>query len=403
MDFEIEFFRVGEASRPGDAITVRYGNSGIYEVMVIDGGTEDSGVSIVKHVREVYGPDTIISHMVSTHPDSDHSSGLRHILEELPVDNLWVHSLWHHAGQTVGFFEDTRWTPEGLAEVIKEEYPIIADLFEIAEQKGIPVYEPFAGNQIGPFTVLSPTRWSYQHLMPQFRKTPAPNVELIKQRNMWLEQTQPSGLGLIRKAVEKVMEWVPEQWGFELLQEGGVTAAENETSTVLYGDFDSSKVLMTADAGINALRWACDYAEEAQLDLEALNFIQVPHHGSRRNVSPTILDRIVGPKLPQDSPEKKKAVVSAPKDDESHPRRVVMNAFLRRGAPVRSTQNSKYRYHSDTMPERLHEVEAKWQRYWEGAPYPEVVKRVPHVAFVVEDLEDELKDKKVIIQPNSPR
>lgn len=44
----------------------------------------------------------------------------------------------------------------------------------------------------------------------------------------------------------------------------------------------------------------------------------------------------------------------------------------------------------------------QWQRYWEGAPYPEVVKRVPHVAFVVEDLEDELKDKNVIIQPNSP-
>ena len=44
----------------------------------------------------------------------------------------------------------------------------------------------------------------------------------------------------------------------------------------------------------------------------------------------------------------------------------------------------------------------QWQRYWEGAPYPEVVRTVPHVAVVVENLEDELKDKKVIIQPNSP-
>ena len=44
----------------------------------------------------------------------------------------------------------------------------------------------------------------------------------------------------------------------------------------------------------------------------------------------------------------------------------------------------------------------QWQRYWKGAPYPELVKTVPHVAFVVENLEDELKDKKVIIQTNSP-
>lgn len=44
----------------------------------------------------------------------------------------------------------------------------------------------------------------------------------------------------------------------------------------------------------------------------------------------------------------------------------------------------------------------QWQRYWEGAPYPELVKTIPHVAFVVENLESELEGKKVIIEPNSP-
>ena len=28
----------------------------------------------------------------------------------------------------------------------------------------------------------------------------------------------------------------------------------------------------------------------------------------------------------------------------------------------------------------------QWQRYWEGAPYPDLVKAVPHVAFEVDDL-----------------
>ncbi len=44
----------------------------------------------------------------------------------------------------------------------------------------------------------------------------------------------------------------------------------------------------------------------------------------------------------------------------------------------------------------------QWQRYWPDAPYPELVKTIPHVAFEVEDIQQALKGQKVIIQPNSP-
>ncbi|HRW78915.1 MAG TPA: hypothetical protein P5207_09635 [Candidatus Sabulitectum sp.] len=44
----------------------------------------------------------------------------------------------------------------------------------------------------------------------------------------------------------------------------------------------------------------------------------------------------------------------------------------------------------------------QWQRYWEDAPYPDIVKELPHVAFAVDDLEEALKGQKVIIPPNSP-
>jgi len=44
----------------------------------------------------------------------------------------------------------------------------------------------------------------------------------------------------------------------------------------------------------------------------------------------------------------------------------------------------------------------QWQRYWEGAPYPELVKTVPHVAFEVDDLEEALQGQHIIIEPNSP-
>lgn len=39
---------------------------------------------------------------------------------------------------------------------------------------------------------------------------------------------------------------------------------------------------------------------------------------------------------------------------------------------------------------------------WEDAPYPDLVKTVPHVAFEVENMDGALKGQKVIIKPNSP-
>lgn len=353
MEYEIEFFPVGDASKAGDAIMVRYGRDGDYRVIIIDGGTGDTGQKIVEHIRNTFGENTVVNDVISTHPDSDHASGLRKVLEELPVERLWIHGLWKHSAEMLPYFDDGRWTEEGLTKAILAEYPIIAELIELADDTGTEVLEPFAGEQIGPFKVLSPTKWAYLRLVPQFRKTPAPNQDLLKQENMWLgEVLKQSIFAKITEAVAaKVAEWIDESWSVELLKEGGVTAAENETSTVLWGDFGSSKVLLTADAGINALWWSCDYAEQCSISIQSAELVQVPHHGSRRNVSPTVLDRILGPKTAPGTPETKKAIVSAPKDDSSHPRKMVMNAFRRRGAGVRSTQGVKYRFYNG-MPAR---------------------------------------------------
>ena len=44
----------------------------------------------------------------------------------------------------------------------------------------------------------------------------------------------------------------------------------------------------------------------------------------------------------------------------------------------------------------------QWQRYWDNAPYPHLVKTVPHVAFEVDDLAAALDGQRVIIEPNNP-
>ena len=41
-------------------------------------------------------------------------------------------------------------------------------------------------------------------------------------------------------------------------------------------------------------------------------------------------------------------------------------------------------------------------RFDEDCTLPELVKRVPHVAFQVDDLHEAIRGKKVIIEPNEP-
>jgi beta-lactamase superfamily II metal-dependent hydrolase len=103
---------------------------------------------------------------------------------------------------------------------------------------------------------------------------------------------------------------------------------------VVVGD---NALLFTGDVGIPALTRAVGYLEQVGFDLSKITFIQVPHHGSRHNVGPTILNRLLGPKLQTEAVLKTAYVSVARSQDDKHPSKRVMNAFRRRGAPVHAT------------------------------------------------------------------
>lgn len=44
----------------------------------------------------------------------------------------------------------------------------------------------------------------------------------------------------------------------------------------------------------------------------------------------------------------------------------------------------------------------QWMKYEEDCPIPTLVRQVPHVAFEVDDLQEAIRGKNVIIEPNSP-
>jgi hypothetical protein len=44
----------------------------------------------------------------------------------------------------------------------------------------------------------------------------------------------------------------------------------------------------------------------------------------------------------------------------------------------------------------------EWMKFESDCPLPDLVKNVPHVAFVVDDIHAAIEGKKVIIEPNGP-
>jgi beta-lactamase superfamily II metal-dependent hydrolase len=119
----------------------------------------------------------------------------------------------------------------------------------------------------------------------------------------------------------------------------------NNSSMITLLRVDGQQMLFTADAGVPALERAWDKAEEMGI-AGAPTFSQIPHHGSRRNVSSAWLDRLLGP---TGQSECRTAFISVVADSDKHPSGRVVNAYKRRGCWVSATAGNAICFNSGGM------------------------------------------------------
>ncbi|HCL4085458.1 MULTISPECIES: ComEC/Rec2 family competence protein [Pseudomonas] len=328
--FEIDFLGV-ETAKSGDAITLRYSVNGTEGIHVVDGGYLDTGDQIVEHLKTYYGT-TVIDHVILTHPDRDHANGLRKVLEQCSVRNLWINRPWIYAEQLIDRFEAYE-SVEALRRKLRSVYDATAALEDIAVEKGIPIHAPLQGQSIGPFTVMAPTLGRYMDLIVDSTKTP----EAVE------EGAMDSALSSIFRAVKAATSYIKSLWGDEYFP-SAPTSRENEMSVVQSAVLNGHRVMLTGDAGREALQEVIDYAPFAGFTLPGIRYFQVPHHGGRHNVSTEILDQLVGPRL-DSMPDKHtwNAICSSAKADEDHPRKSVIRAVLHRGGHWAATESQNIR------------------------------------------------------------
>lgn len=309
---QIDFLSVSNGEKSGDAIALRYGDFSErkgYQVVIIDGGTKDSGNRLVEHVQKHFNTNHV-DLVICTHPDADHASGLRQVINQCSIGEIWIHKPWEYSTEIRNLFHDGRITDNSLEERIKEAYNFAHEIVLLAVEKGIDVREPFAGRESvdGALTVLGPTTDYYKCLLPEFTKTPQAKTVLESATNMF----------------NKAIDYIGETLNIETLDESGETSAENKSSAVILLQFDGEKYLFTGDAGIESLNNVLTFSNESGINISKVKLMQVPHHGSKRNISPSILNAI----------KCDIAYVSASENSSKHPAKKVVNAYIRRGSSV---------------------------------------------------------------------
>ena len=284
--YEIRFFIVGKASKGGDAIFIRlYDEQDKPTVIVIDGGYAENGNEIIRYMIDECKLKTI-DLVVNTHPDIDHISGLIQLFQsdEITIKKLLMNRPWRDANLKSSLFKDGRITNNSLKQKLTDNFKKAFELEQIAIQKigEENIIHPVIKNTyFDCLTILSPTTDFYRSCLLNSEKTPETSNALFEFANALLHQPRSTIYKTISFFKGNIIKWFDDE----------TTSPINETSIILLLQLPNRNFLFTGDAGKEALKKALELYHN-MFPYTTINSMQLPHHGSRKNIDPTLIKEI---------------------------------------------------------------------------------------------------------------
>lgn len=324
--FGIEMLNVGK----GDAIFIELKDlAGKSLVVMIDGGSDGVSEQTIAHFNTYYRGMPLV--VVSTHPDRDHLGGLASFIKQAQPQILYINQPTAYADRsTLLTRARTHFSPE------------CRDAFKAALER---IDETIA--TVGPNSWIVPAlvkEDGQPHLAWGSWNVYILNPRASEYARLWQDEDMFKTVYDNGDDETKVQEML--QNSRSILDDGMDTSGMNNSSAMVFIEGHQRKMLFTGDAGMKAF-----YLAATRKDITGLSFLDIPHHGSRRNLNSAIIAHL--------RPET--AFVSAPGTDK-HPRSQVIGAFQKIGSKVFSTHhNGTSLYHYSNIP-RLN--------YGPANPYP---------------------------------
>lgn len=273
---EIKFLDVG----CGDGIYIRFlGSDDRFHNIIIDGGTEKGDIyfkTLRKEINEIKERNEIIDLWVITHIDDDHIGGLLRLIKDEPL------IIEIDLSKTMFWFNYSNWDYDTgikktnlksvrqgirLRDHLKSNSHVTEFITDDMEKVD------FFGLKI---LILSPNLEAFSELISTWEKE---EVKIITRKAALHKTSRANDYNI------KVEE-------FDLSTNETDKSVENQSSIAMLIEFKNKRIMLSSDSNpsvlINSLK-KLGYTEEDKLSVE---YMQVPHHGSKFNTSDQLLKLI---------------------------------------------------------------------------------------------------------------
>ncbi len=315
---EVDFLPASQ-SKSADAILIRVGTFS-YEnplvndqkIVLIDSGYTECAETIKEHLCGYYGcRKPHVDYVFITHPDRDHIAGFNALLDDktVSIGRVFIHDPWEHCKEIFKRDLDGRRTRKSVERKIDEAFENLGEVLEKLDDRKIPHEEIFAGDckfvDDYVFDVLGPSEDYYKSLVKDFILE-----DCVSQGGESVYEEKATLARLDDKC---------------FLREP-TTSPKNRTSMILLlskcaDDAQKPLLLFTGDAGVDSLERAYKHAvEDLTVNLQGLRKLQLPHHGSVKNMSRNVLRYF----------NAESYVVSASSKEEHHPSKPLINYIVGR-------------------------------------------------------------------------
>lgn len=273
--YEYECLALGDA----DAIIIRHFNvkDGVEKpyVIVIDAGKEGDGKKVAKHLKENFG-NKHIDLAICTHPDSDHKDGFFDLLDDkdVTIDEFWLTDpACFLTVDDIKYYKNQENAMRAVREIWNKSTDSSRNLIDEIINRRINGLSVSAGHSHTslPIKVVAPDEKFYSEIVKDIVAKAGVKTYDKRDTTPYDENAK-----------------VDDSEAKSVLDECTDNSPTNASSIVLlYEPEMGKKFLFAGDATQESLQLAID-----TYHIENIDFLKVPHHGSKHNLTTPIIEKL---------------------------------------------------------------------------------------------------------------
>lgn len=270
LKYEYEALKVGDA----DAILIRHYINDVPFIVLIDAGNAGDATIIKKHLKDYYNS-YYIDLAICTHPDSDHKDGFFDLLQDddITIDTFWLTDPAQYLDvDDIQNYRNKENATKAVRKIWQKSTDPNLNLIDLALKKCEKVMSVIDGVQhpILPISIVGPSEKYYREVV----KTMVADYG-IKTYDDSSKEAYDDAFKIDENDIKSVID-----------SEEDSSPYNASSLIILYEPGDGKRLLFAGDANTTSLQMMLNKYKW----LRNVDFLKVPHHGSRRNLNTSIIE-----------------------------------------------------------------------------------------------------------------